>query len=124
MFYGGKINEKEIFFFYRELQNKYKNVKVVKWKGKFNYSAINNFGYQHSSGEYIIFLNNDTKIISNDWIQEMLMFAQRDDVGAVGAKLYYPDNTIQHAGIAIGLLTLAGHLHRGFPKDHPGYAGR
>ena len=54
----------------------------------------------------------------------MLMFAQRKDVGAVGAKLYYPDNTIQHAGIAIGLLTLAGHLHRNFPREHPGYMGR
>ena len=77
-----------------------------------------------ASGEYLLFLNNDTEVISPDWITEMLMFAQRKDVGAVGAKLYYPDNTIQHAGIGIGLLTLAGHYFRHFPRQHPGYMGR
>ena len=101
-------------------------VKVVTWDGNgtFNYSAINNLGVCESNGKYLLLLNNDTEIISPDWISEMLMFAQRNDVGAVGAKLYYPDDTIQHAGLGIGLLTLAGHYFRNFPRQHPGYMGR
>ncbi len=114
----------ETFQFYDEIQKRWNNVKVIRWEGVFNYSAINNFGAQHCAGEYLLLLNNDTEVISPDWMQEMLMFAQRPDVGAVGAKLYYPDDTIQHGGVGIGLLTLAGHLHRGFPRQHPGYMGR
>lgn len=111
-------------FEYYEHLKKERKVRIVTWKGKFNYSAINNFGAKYAKGKYLLLLNNDTEVISPDWIQEMLMFAQRGDVGAVGAKLYYPDNTIQHAGLGIGLLTLAGHLHRGFDRSHPGYMGR
>lgn len=65
-----------------------------------------------------------TKVITPGWIEEMLMFAQREDVGAVGAKLYFPDNTIQHAGVGLGLLTLAGHYYRGVSRNFPGYMGR
>ncbi len=115
--------EKETFAYYKEIE-KLKNIEVVSWQGIFNYSAINNFGAGRAKGEYLLLLNNDTEIISPDWLQEMLMFAQRSDVGAVGAKLYYPDDTIQHAGIGIGLLTLAGHMHRGFDRQNPGYMGR
>lgn len=111
------------FDYYEELKRD-NTAKIVYWDAKFNYSAINNFGVEYASGEYFLLLNNDTEVISPDWIQEMLMFAQRNDVGAVGAKLYYPDDTIQHAGLGIGLLTLAGHLHRGFERQHPGYMGR
>ncbi len=115
---------KEIMEYYNELKS-YSYVKIVAWEGTgFNYSAINNYGTQYADGEYIILLNNDIEVISKDWIQEMLMFAQRDDVGAVGAKLYYPDNTVQHAGVGIGLLTLAGHYHRNYPRNHAGYMGR
>ena len=114
----------DIFSYYRIIQKKWKNVRVVYYKGPFNYSAINNYGARFTEGEHLLLLNNDTEIITPDWIQEMLMFSQRPDVGAVGAKLYYPDDTIQHAGIAVGLLTLAGHLHRGFDRYHPGYMGR
>lgn len=99
-------------------------VRIVTWEGKFNYSAINNFGFKAAKGAYILLLNNDTEVISPDWLQEMLMYAQRDDVGAVGAKLYYPDHTIQHAGLCIGMMSLAGHYHRHFNGDHPGYMGR
>ena len=114
----------EIQSYYEQIKN-HKKISIVRWSGKgFNYPAINNFGAKHSSGKYLILLNNDTEILSEDWIQEMLMFAQRQDIGAVGAKLYYPDDTIQHAGIGIGLLTLAGHYHRNFPRKHPGYMGR
>lgn len=114
----------EIFDYYQQIQKKWPNVRVVEWKDYFNYSAINNFGAKYAQGAYLLLLNSDTEIISPDWIQEMLMFAQRNDVGAVGAKLYYPDDTVQHAGIGIGLLTLAGHYHRGFDRNHPGYMGR
>ena len=114
----------EVFDYYRKLQRERKNVRVVTWKGTFNYSAINNFGAQFCQGEYLLLLNNDTEVISPDWLQEMLMFAQRDDVGAVGAKLYYPDGTVQHAGIGLGLLTLAGHYFRGVQHDNVGYMGR
>ena len=117
--------EKETFDYYDKIKADF-GVKVITWEsnGKFNYSAINNLGVKESKGEYVILLNNDTEIISPEWIEEMLMFAQRPDVGAVGAKLYYPDNTIQHAGIGMGLLTLAGHYFKGFHRNDPGYMGR
>lgn len=110
------------FDYYRSIESE--QFRIVKWDSIFNYSAINNFGAQYAKGEYLLLLNNDIEIITPDWIQEMLMFCQRSDVGAVGAKLYYPDDTIQHAGVGIGILTLAGHLHRGFDRLHPGYMGR
>ncbi len=118
--------EAKTWEYYKKIEAQY-GVRVIEWKppvAEFNYSAINNFGVENSNGKYVILLNNDIEIISPEWIEEMLMFAQRDDIGAVGAKLYYPDNTIQHAGIGIGLLTLAGHFHKNFPKGHPGYMGR
>ncbi len=114
----------EIFHYYEEIQKKWDNLKVVTWDSYFNYSAINNFGAKFASGSHLLLLNNDTEIIAADWIQEMLMYSQRSDVGAVGAKLYYPDDTIQHAGLGIGVLALAGHLHRNFDRWHPGYMGR
>ncbi|MCR5737367.1 MAG: glycosyltransferase family 2 protein [Eubacterium sp.] len=113
----------EIFEYYQTLEQQ-ENVKVVVWEGPFNYSAINNFGAEYCSGEYLILLNNDTEVIAADWIQEMLMFAQREDVGIVGAKLYYSDDTIQHAGLGIGLLGVAGHFFRGVDRAHIGYMGR
>lgn len=114
----------ELFDYYKEIEARWDNLKVITWDSYFNYSAINNFGARYAKGDYLLLLNNDTEVITPDWIQEMLMFAQRKDVGAVGAKLYYPDDTIQHAGIGLGLLTLAGHYHRGFDRNHPGYMGR
>lgn len=115
--------ETETFDFYDKIRSD-PHISIITWQGEFNYSAINNYGVKHAEGKYLLLLNNDTEIISCDWIQEMLMYAQRTDVGAVGAKLYYEDDTIQHAGLGIGLLTLAGHLHRGFDRRHPGYMGR
>ena len=115
--------EKETFDYYRQLRNR-KKVRIVKWGGIFNFSAICNFGVRHAKGQHILLLNNDVEIISPDWLQEMLMYSQRKDIGAVGAKLYYPDHTIQHAGIGIGILTLAGHYHKHFDGNHPGYMGR
>ncbi len=99
-------------------------IRVIRREGSFNFSALNNLGAREATGEHLLLLNNDTEVISPDWLQEMLMYSQREDVGAVGAKLYYPDGTIQHAGLGIGLLHLAAHIHRHFPGDHPGYMGR
>ena len=97
-------------------------MKVVKYPEKgFNYSKIINYGVVNSEGEYIIQLNNDTELITPNWIEEMLGFAQREDVGAVGAELFYPDKSIQHAGIIIGIGGVAGHVFRNIPHGMHGY---
>ena len=115
---------RKLFAYYKRIQQEHKNVRVVTWKGKFNYSAINNYGARFCTGEYLLLLNNDIKVITPNWLQEMLMFAQRKDVGAVGAKLYYPDNTIQHAGVCLGMGGVAGHYFLGVDKSNLGYMGR
>ena len=114
----------EVFDYYKKLQKERNNVRVVTWKGTFNYSAINNFGAKYCEGEYLLLLNNDVEVISPDWIQEMLMFTQRSDVGAAGAKLYYPDGTVQHAGVGLGIGGVAGHFHKYFQHDDFGYMAR
>lgn len=111
---------------YYELLKDDPRVKVVTYTGSFNYSAINNFGVKETTGEYILLLNNDTQVITVNWMEEMLMYAQREDVGAVGAKLYYGDKTIQHAGVVIGLGAhrTAGHTHYKQYRENLGYMGR
>ena len=101
-------------------------VVVYESQGGFNYSAVNNYGASFVTGEYILLLNNDTEVITVNWLEELLMYAQREDVGAVGAKLYYPDKTIQHAGVvlALGAHRTAGHSHYKQPKANLGYMGR
>ena len=116
--------EKETFEYYEKIKQRYENLKVVIWTGIFNYSAINNFGVSYAKGEYILLLNNDVEIINGNCLEEMLMFAQRKDVGAVGAKLYYSDDTVQHAGVILGLGGTAGHAHKHFGRSHPGYMAR
>lgn len=116
--------EKETFEYYEALTQKHGNIKIVTWKGNFNYSAINNFGVNYAKGEYILLLNNDVEIVNGSCLEEMLMFAQRKDVGAVGAKLYYSDDTVQHAGVILGLGGTAGHAHKHFGRNHPGYMAR
>lgn len=101
-----------------------RRVSIIEWKKGFNYSAINNYGAKHANGDYVLLLNNDTQIITPDWMQEMLMFAQREDVGAVGALLLYPDNTVQHAGVILGIGGVAGHSHKGYHRDDYGYMSR
>lgn len=115
----------EIFAYYKELE-KYQNIRTITWEGEFNYSAICNFGVQASSGEYVLLLNNDTEVITLDWIEELLMYAQREDVACVGGKLFYPDHTIQHAGVVIGLGAhrTAGHTHYLMNIENLGYMGR
>ncbi len=113
--------ESETFDYYKKIDGKDK-IKVVYFPEKeFNYSKIINFGVKNSTGDYIIQLNNDTELMTPNWIQEMLGFAQREDVGAVGVELFYPDNTIQHAGIIIGIGGVAGHVFKNLPKGIHGY---
>ena len=104
--------------------SKDERIKLIRWDKPFNFSAINNFAVRSAAGSILLFLNNDTEVINPNWLQEMLAFAVRNDVGAVGAKLYYPDGTIQHAGIILGIRGVTGHAHRHYPHDSPGYMGR
>lgn len=116
--------EEQTFAYYSAVTNQYSNVRVVNWDGEFNYSAINNYGVQFCQGEYIVLLNNDIEVITPDWLEEMLMFAQRPDVGIVGAMLYYPDDTIQHAGVIVGIGGVAGHSHKFLKRGENGYVNR
>ena len=116
----------ETFRAYQRMQKEHPdNLKVVTWEGKgFNYSALNNFGEKFATGEYLLLLNNDTEVITAAWLEEMVMYAQQKRVGCVGAKLLYPDDTIQHAGVGFGIGGVAGHLHKYYPASSDGYMGR
>lgn len=116
---------KEIFSYYEELKNN-PQIKIVTYEGAFNYSKINNLGVSQATGDYVLLLNNDTQVITVNWMEELLMYAQRQDVGAVGGKLYYGDKTIQHAGVVIGLGAhrTAGHVHYRQKRENLGYMGR
>ena len=117
------------FEYYKTLDEN-KKITVVTYKPEagetFNYSKVNNFGATLAKGEYILLLNNDTEVITVNWIEEMLMYAQREDIACVGAKLYYPDKTIQHAGVvlALGAHRTAGHSHYMQHRENLGYMGR
>lgn len=97
--------------------------KVISFNEPFNYAKMNNFAVQQAEGEYLLFLNNDTEVISPDWLEELLSYAQQKHIGAVGAKLLFPNNTIQHAGVIIGLGGVAGHAFYSLPASEPGYMG-
>lgn len=112
------------FSYYKKLEAKESTVKVVNYNGEFNYSKINNFGVTFAKGDYYLLLNNDTKIINSDCLEQLLGYCMRPDVGIVGARLCYDDNTIQHAGVIIGMGGIAGHIFVGSPKDGPGYFAR
>jgi len=109
----------EIFKYYQEISNA-QNIRVITYNGEFNFSKIINFGVKDSSAEYLICLNNDTEVIAGSWIERMVGICARGDVGVVGAKLYYPDDTIQHAGVIIAG-AVAIHPHRNLPKSNWGY---
>ena len=117
--------EERTFDYYDSLSENNNNIRVVTWKGGFNYSAINNYAVREAAnGEYILLLNNDTEVITPSWIEEMLMYVQRQDVGAAGAKLCYPDDTIQHAGVILGKGGIAGHAYQWEKRSEVGYMGR
>lgn len=99
-------------------------VHFVHYDHPFNFSAINNFAVGLSHGEHILLLNNDTEVINSDWLEALLEHSQRPEIGAVGAKLYYPKNTIQHAGIIVGIRGSAGHSHKCLQRNDPGYFNR
>ena len=118
--------EEQTFRSYERMRKEHPDtLKVLTWQGKgFNYSSLNNFGAQYATGEYLLLLNNDTEVITPGWLEEMVMYAQQKRVGCVGAKLLYPDDTIQHAGVGFGIGGVAGHLHKYFPATSDGYMGR
>ena len=114
-------SDPKTFAFYREELPQYGFCRLVKYEGPFNYAAINNLGAREAKGEQLLLLNNDIELLSDGFLTEMLMFSQREDVGAVGAKLYYPDDhKIQHAGVFIGIGGSAGHSHKGVPGEDKG----
>jgi len=98
-------------------------VKRLLFPGQFNFSRANNCGARRASGEYLVFMNNDIEVITPDWIQEMLYYAEQNDVGAVGGLLLYPDHTVQHAGVVLGCRGTADHVLRRAPANSDGYAG-
>ena len=123
--YENNSTENKTFEYYDELIKKCSCASVIYWKEKgFNYSKINNYGARFAKGEYILFLNNDTEIQNSDFLQEMLGYCMRKDVGAVGARMFYEDGTIQHAGVIVGLGGLASHPYSGAPKETYGHMGR
>lgn len=115
--------EKETFDFYKKIDGK-RHVRVLYWDREFNYSAINNFGAKHAKGEYLLLLNNDTEVITKGWMKELLSNCQRPEVGMVGAKLYFPDNTIQSAGTIIGVGGMADHAFVNMDRKKAGYMHR
>lgn len=122
--------EDATFEYYRTVPEQYENVRIATWDGPFNYSAINNYGVGLTSGKYLLFLNNDTEVIESCWLSSMLSFCQREDVGAVGAKLLYPDDTVQHAGVMMICCRNEGemggpiHVFNNLDRDDPGYMRR
>ena len=116
--------EPETFAYYKELEAGHENVRVVYYEGGFNYSKINNFGAAACRGDYFLLLNNDTEMIDGGCIREMLGYCMREDVGIVGAKLLYADDTIQHAGVILGFGGTAGHAFIGKSRYDTGYFSR
>ena len=115
--------KEETFTYYKKIQKEFDNVKVVMYDGDFNYSRINNFGVKYASGEYYLLMNNDVELIEPDSMKEMMGYCQREDVGIVGCRLLYKDNTIQHAGVIIGISGVAGHSFKGLDSSKT-YFGR
>ncbi|MBQ7858953.1 MAG: glycosyltransferase family 2 protein [Faecalibacterium sp.] len=106
--------------YYKAMVKKYPRCRLVRYEGKFNFSAINNLARKQAQGEYLLLLNNDIEVLTDGFLTELLSYAQRPDVGAVGAKLFYPDDTIQHGGVILGINGSAGHSHKSHPRDAVG----
>lgn len=116
--------EKNIFKYYKKLE-KNSNIKIEKCEMSiFNYSKLNNYGASKANGEYFVFLNNDTKIITNNWLETIISNCQREEIGAIGAKLIYKNKRIQHAGVVLNLTGTAGHVNWNEKENNPGYFGR
>jgi GT2 family glycosyltransferase len=115
--------ENETLAYFEQLKAR-KNVRILRYDKPFNYSAINNFAVSKAKGSIIGLINNDIEVISPDWLTEMVSWAAQEDIGCVGAKLYYANNTIQHAGVILGIGGVANHAHLGLARHSPGYFGR
>jgi len=115
--------EDKTFLLYEELKER-AYIKIITWNKPFNYSAVNNFAAKEAAGELLLFLNNDTEIINSDCFMCLAEHVIRKDVGAAGGKLYFPDGTIQHGGVILGIGDVAGHSHKGLYRDFAGYGGR
>ena len=116
--------EQETLDFFAQIQREDNRVKVLRYDHPFNYSAINNFGARHAKGSIVGLVNNDVEVINPDWLTEMVSHCLRPEIGCVGAKLYYSNDTLQHAGVILSLGGVAGHSHKYFPGNHPGYFNR
>ena len=114
--------EPETFAYYKQIESG--QIHVVYYEGEFNFSRVNNFGAKSAKGDYFLLLNNDTEMIHENCIRELLGYCMREDVGAVGARLYYEDDTIQHAGVVLGFGGIAGHTFIGKSRYDTGYFGR
>ena len=110
--------------YYKKLPERYDRARVVTYKGGFNFSRINNFGRRYAAGKYLLLLNNDVEVINGDWLTQMVGECSQPGVGLCGAMLYYPDDTIQHAGIITGLGGYAGHSHKYHKRGGSGYMFR
>ena len=110
--------EQLTFSYFKEIAEKYKNIKIVEAFFDFNWSKLNNLGYRSASGEFLIFLNNDIDIITADWMERLCETASLPDVASVGASLLYEDNTLQHAGVVVGMNGWADHVFKGMPASH------
>lgn len=116
-------DDPETLAYFAQIAN-HERIRVIRDERPFNYSALNNAGVRHATGDVVGLLNNDLEVIAPDWLDEMVSHALRPDVGAVGARLWYPDDTLQHGGVILGIGGWAGHAHKGLPKGSPGYVGR
>lgn len=114
----------ETLAYMREVEERDSRVRVLAWHEPFNYSAINNFGAHQAQGEILALVNNDIEPIKEDWLREMVSHACRPEIGCVGAKLYYPNDTVQHGGVILGIGGVAGHAHKYFSRNSPGYFSR
>ena len=119
---SAEVETKDLF---KKLKRKHgEKINIIKYNKKFNYSAINNYAVSKSRADIIALVNNDVEVITGEWLQELVSHTSRPDVGCVGAKLYYSNGTIQHGGVIIGIGQVAGHAHKYFPGDSPGYVDR
>ena len=116
--------EQETFDLLEKYKKEHDNFKVLRLECEFNYSYLNNEAVKQATGDYILLLNNDTEVITEDWLEKMVMYASRPHVGAVGVKLLYPDNTIQHGGMIIGINGVASHAYINMPRTFGGHFGR
>lgn len=117
-------DDPECLEYFSQIQEKYSCLRIKRDDRPFNYSALNNSAVAEAEGDIVGLINNDIEVIDPDWLSEMVSIVLQSDVGAVGAKLLYPNNTVQHSGVVIGLGGVAGHVHSRYPKDDPGYFSR